>query len=100
MTAVSSMDRLSDYLISLTNLYGLVHKDKVAEIYNLHHEEKVDAGVVDGVLKNLPPVLKENSVRANDDYFVHRRIMEQGSFDQQLVMRYSILSISRSRMNY
>ncbi|MEG3070254.1 MAG: hypothetical protein HQP61_10175 [Peptococcaceae bacterium] len=90
MAAVSSTDRLSDYIISLTNLYGLIHKDKVAEIYNLHHEEKVDAAVVEGLLKSPSPELAENSVRTNDDYFAHRQIMEQGSFDQQLVMRYSI----------
>lgn len=90
MTAVSSTDRLSDYIISLTNLYGLIHKDKVAEIYNLHHEEKVDASVVDGVLKSPPPELGENSVRTNDDYFVHRRIMDQDIFEHQQGMRFNI----------
>ena len=29
-----------DYIISLTHLYGLVHKDKVVEIFNLQNKRK------------------------------------------------------------
>ncbi len=28
------MDQLTKYIVALTNLYGMVHKDKVVEIYN------------------------------------------------------------------
>lgn len=34
------MNKLLDYIISLTHLYGLVHKDKLLEIYNLQNEAK------------------------------------------------------------
>jgi len=42
---------LVDYAISLTHLYGLVHKDKVAEIYNMQNEEQVDVAEVSAMLK-------------------------------------------------
>ena len=36
------MNKITDYIISLTHLYGLVHKDKVIEIYNMQNEEKIE----------------------------------------------------------
>lgn len=36
------MNKITDYIIALTNIYGLVHKDKVVEIYNMQNEDKID----------------------------------------------------------
>ena len=42
------MSKLIDYIISLTNLYGIVYKDKVVEIYNMQNEEEIsEIGNVD-----------------------------------------------------
>ena len=37
-------EAIIDYIISLTHLYGLVHRDKAAEIFNLQNEEKIEIG--------------------------------------------------------
>ena len=36
------MNKLTDYIISLTHLYGLVHKDKVVGIYNMQNEDQIE----------------------------------------------------------
>ncbi len=81
------MNKLLDYIISLTHLYGLVHKDNVVEIYNLHHEEKIDIEAVNRVMNNPPPELSQDFVEINDDYFVHESIMGFDDFDGQLGQR-------------
>jgi uncharacterized protein YchJ len=71
--------KIIDYIISLTNLYGLIHKDKVVEIYNMQNEEQIsDIGNVDIAEIN------KNFVYDHEDYFVHETIMEFDTFDKQL----------------
>jgi hypothetical protein len=64
------MSKLLDYIISLTHLYGLVHKDKVVEIYNLQNEEKIDVAAINALDKNSAEDLSKNFVEINGDYFV------------------------------
>ncbi|NLF46573.1 MAG: hypothetical protein GX581_10895 [Syntrophomonadaceae bacterium] len=78
---------LIDYIISLTHLYGLVHKDKAAEIFNLQNEAKVDAAVINDIMDDPPEDLANNYVNICDDYFVHDTIMEFDEFDQHLKCR-------------
>lgn len=35
------MNQLTQYIIALTNLYGMIHKGKVVEIYNDQNEESI-----------------------------------------------------------
>lgn len=35
------MDQIRKYIIALTNLYGIVPIDKVAEIYNMQNEDQI-----------------------------------------------------------
>jgi len=71
--------KILDYIISLTNLYGIVHKDKVIEIYNMQNEEQISGiGNVDIA------ELNNNFVYNHEDYFVHETIMEFDTFDEQL----------------
>lgn len=30
-----------DYIVALTNIYGIVPKDKVVEIYNMQNDDKI-----------------------------------------------------------
>ena len=78
---------LVDYAISLTHLYGLVHKDKVAEIYNMQNEEQVDVEEVSAMLKHPPEEFKRNFVENFDDYFVAESIMDNAEFEEQLRQR-------------
>ena len=73
-----------DYIISLTHLYGLVHKDKVVEIFNLQNKEKIDIIIINDIIENPPGDLTKNFVEINGDYFVHEFIMEFDNFDAQL----------------
>jgi hypothetical protein len=35
------MEQIKEYIIALTNLYGIVPIDKVAEIYNMQNEDQI-----------------------------------------------------------
>ena len=82
-----AMNRLLDYIIAVTYLYGLVHKDKIVEIYNLQNAEKIDVEVIQDIMNNPPKDLANNFVEINGDYFVHETIMEFEDFDEQLKLR-------------
>ncbi|MDD2216401.1 MAG: SEC-C metal-binding domain-containing protein [Eubacteriales bacterium] len=77
-------DTIVDYIISLTHLYGLVHKDKVVEIFNLQNKEKIDITILSDTMENPSEDLIKNFVEINGDYFVHETIMEFDNFDAQL----------------
>ena len=85
------MNKITDYIISLTHLYGLVHKDKVIEIYNLQNEKKIEE--IDTVRLKADNInidfaeLDKNFVMVNDDYFVHETIMQFDEFNKQLIQR-------------
>ncbi len=81
------MNKLLDYIISLTQLQGLIHKEKLLEIYNLQNEVQATIEEVSILLENLPEYLKENFVYSHHDYFVHETIMEFDEFDIQLIQR-------------
>ncbi|NLJ56390.1 MAG: hypothetical protein GX334_04990 [Firmicutes bacterium] len=81
------MRTLLDYVVSLTNLYGLVHKEKVLEIYNLQNEEQIDINIIEIVRHNFSEDLLQDFVRIYGDYFVHETIMEFDEFDSQLRQR-------------
>ena len=80
-------DTIIDYIISLTHLYGLVHKDKVAEVFNLQNMETIAAEAISDIMNNPPEDLAKNFVEINGDYFVHETIMEFEDFDEQLKLR-------------
>jgi len=77
-------DTIIDYIISLTHLYGLVHKDKVAEVFNLQNMDTIDAEAISDIMNNPPEDLANNFVEINGAYFVHETIMEFEDFDEQL----------------
>ena len=73
-----------DYAISLTHLYGIVHKEKVLEIYNSQNDDKIDGQAISNVMKEAPRELKDNFVEIHKDYFVAESILEFRDFDEQL----------------
>lgn len=85
------MNKITDYIISLTHLYGLVHKDKVMEIYNMQNEEKIEE--IDTVKLKADDIniditeLDENFVEVFNDYFVHETIMQFDEFYDHLRKR-------------
>ncbi len=75
---------LIDYAIALTHLYGVVHKHKVVEIYNLQNENKVDEYVVNLIMKESPEELEKNFVEIQGDYFVAESILEFRDLEEEL----------------
>lgn len=75
------MSQLREYIISLTNLYGMVHKDVVLEIFNSQNKEKINLSDVEGLLKELRENLEGAPVYPFDDYFVKEEIIENDEFD-------------------
>ncbi|WP_209300549.1 hypothetical protein [Lentibacillus salicampi] len=81
------MTMLVDYIIALTNLYGLVAKEKVVEIYNMQNDGNVGAADVDDEVNNYADELTKNFVEFHGDYFVNQAIMEFEEFEQELAKR-------------
>lgn len=68
------MRLLHDYIFSLVHLYGIVHKEKVMEIYNAQNSEKIDLNTLNNVMREDVEVLEENFAFIEGDYFVHESI--------------------------
>ena len=41
------MDQLEQYIVAMTNLYGMFHKNKLVEIYNSQNDEKISISDVE-----------------------------------------------------
>lgn len=78
------MRKLLDYVLALTHLYGLVHKDKVVEIYNKQNDDQIDDDAVNEILEQG---VNEGFVGTHGDYFVHETILERNNFDRELAER-------------
>ena len=72
------------YIIAMTNLYGMVPKEKAVEIYNSQNEVKIGIDVIEAYLTNPPKELEEAFIYPYKDCFVHETILEFDEFDQML----------------
>ncbi|MFD2044717.1 YecA family protein [Ornithinibacillus salinisoli] len=81
------MNIVIDYIISLSNLYGLVHRDKVVEIYNLQNEEKIDKEKINTISMEFKEDLKKGFTEIHGDYFVTDSILQFGDFEEELRKR-------------
>ena len=81
------MDKVLDYIISLTHLHGLVQVDKVVEIYNMQNDEEIGAKDVGVLSVANRKYLEKNFVKAHGDYFVAESILDNDEFDHQLRQR-------------
>ena len=67
------MDKVKNYIIALTNLYGQVPASKVAEIYNSQNETNITH---QDIAAYLEEDLSQGYVYSYKEYFVHETIME------------------------
>lgn len=81
MSGGNPMNQLTEYIIALTNLYGLVHKDKVKKIYNSQNEEQVSIKDMEKLIINPPRELGNAFVYPHKDYFVHEAVLENEEFE-------------------
>jgi hypothetical protein len=75
---------LKDYIVALVNLYGIVHVDKVIEIFNMQNESKVTNDELISFLFDNKQYFNNNYVHIKDEYLVNMVIMVSGSFDYHL----------------
>ncbi|SHI82560.1 SEC-C domain-containing protein [Parasporobacterium paucivorans] len=78
------MNKLIKYIIALTNLYGLVHKNKVLEIYNSQNEDPITIEDVEAYLSKPTKDLGDSFIQIHKDYFVKEIILENKEFDLML----------------
>ena len=64
------MSELLQYVLALSNLYGLVHKEHVKDIYNQQNKHTVELNEIDQLLFHPPIELEQNYVYPEGDYFV------------------------------
>lgn len=81
---VNAMGQLTHYIIALSNLYGMIHKDTVVEIYNSQNEDKIDLTDVEKILSNHIKELEESFVLTHKDYFVKEAIIKNNEFNLML----------------
>ena len=78
------MKELNNYIIALVNLYGLVHRDRVMEIYNSQNKIKVSKTDLDTYFDIPKRLLEENFIAVYKDYFVDTSFLEVEKFDMML----------------
>ncbi len=78
------MSLLTEYVIALSNLYGMVHKNKVVDIYNSQNKEQISLTEVEELLSNPSAELEDAFIETYQDYFVHEVIMENDELDLML----------------
>lgn len=81
------MNQITQYIIALTNLYGMVQKDKVVEIYNSQNKDKITTQDIDLYFLDPPEELEDNFIETYKDYFVSDTIMENGEFELMLMKK-------------
>ena len=78
------MNQLTQYIIALSNLYGMVHKDKVVEIYNNQNKDQIILAQVEMLIKIPSEALEDYFIEVYNDHFVHEVIINNGEFDLML----------------
>jgi preprotein translocase subunit SecA len=75
---------IQEYIIALTNLYGVVTKEKVLEIYNDQNEEKLTLDALEVFINKKEDELIDAFVYLIDGYLVHQAIWFTESLEEML----------------
>lgn len=78
------MNLLSKYIVTLTRLYGVVHKDVVAEIYNQQNEEQISPQDVEDCFDTSVQEIERRFAYKEGDYFAHETILVYDDLDETL----------------
>lgn len=72
-------NKIIDYIVALTNLYGFVTIDKVVEIYNIQNKDQISLKQV--TLNNYEKVLEKHHIDLVEDIFIDHFI-EDDEFEE------------------
>src|SRR5690625_197998 len=75
------MNLITDYIISLSSLYGLVHKEKVIEIYNMQNEDQITLSQIALIRGKEQDMLEGHFVSIDGNYFIYEPIIVFDEFD-------------------
>ncbi len=78
------MTTLQQYIIALTNLYGMVRKSKVMKIYNEQNNKQLRIADIEEFCEANEEVLIEHFVYPTAGFFVHQAIMFTDSMDEMI----------------
>ena len=70
------MKLITQYIIALSNLYGVVHRAKVMEIYNNQNKDKIKLSDIRGIVDNEESDLEKGYVEVYNEYFYNIGIEE------------------------
>ncbi|WP_312654579.1 hypothetical protein [Proteiniclasticum sp.] len=73
-------NELIQYIIALSNLYGMVHKRKVLEIYNQQNTDKITIKDIELLQENIPGEVDDAWIEVHKGYFVSSVILEHHEF--------------------
>lgn len=71
---------IKEYVIACTELYGMIHKDRVLHLYNMHHPNNPLSSM--DVISNR--TLVKNGVFVKHDFFIHEAFMIDNSMAEFL----------------
>lgn len=84
-------NRILKYIRATVNLYRIIHKDKLVEIYNLQNDNSIDSEVIELFIEEHRDYLLQNYYACiKDDYFVSLSIMIGEGFEEELRLREGI----------
>ena len=69
------MDQLEQYIVAMTNLYGMFHKNKLVEIYNSQNDEKISISDVDRYISEHEENQMSKYVELYKGHFAHECII-------------------------
>lgn len=82
------MTLIQDYIVALTNLYGLVHKRKVVSIYNGKNEPPIDEETINTIMEESAEQLENRFVYLEAEYFVHEAIIMFDDINEEIIKRH------------
>ena len=87
------MELIESYIVALTNLYGIVDKDRVIKSYNMQNDDKIFDIIIDddnnihvGKLTISEIELSKNFVYIEDTFFVHEAVYEYSGGPEALII--------------
>lgn len=78
------MNQLEKYIVALTYLYGVVHKEKVLEIYNQQNDQQITIDQIEAYFAEEPIAIRDSFAYPYNDYFVHETVLAFDEFDELL----------------
>jgi preprotein translocase subunit SecA len=81
------MDQLEQYIVAMTNLYGMFHKNKLVEIYNSQNDEKISISDVERYISEHEENQMSKYVELYKGHFAHECIIEFDEFDSLLAQK-------------